>query len=179
MTDEEISYALKRARGIIFGFGMEFRAKSVLESMNFEEVRGVDLPTHDIEAIRGGVKYFIEVKATRKSPTKGYSAHKIAQLALLDGPHMTLVMYPEPKLYLTEEVLSEPKRMLLFLLKQVKNGNLEAVKKIVEIGGDFLRPYEAVIMDFSRKYSGEETSTYLTYLLRSQPQSDGRNLEIL
>lgn len=175
MTDEEIAYALKRASGIIFGFGMELRARVVLESMNFQEVKSVDLPTHDIEAVKDGVTYFVEVKATRKSPTREYSAYKIAEMAMLDGPHMTLVMLPEPKLYLTEEVLSEPKRSLLHLLRQIRRGDLNAIKEAMGIAEGSIKTYEQLVLEFARRNGGEEVATYLTYLLHE----DRRNLEAL
>ena len=73
-TDDELQYAVNRAKGIIMGFAMEYRARIVLESMNFVNIRSVDLPTHDIEAERDGNKYFVEVKASKRSPTKEYSA---------------------------------------------------------------------------------------------------------
>jgi len=69
-TEEELEYAINRARGIIMGFAMEYRARMVLESMNFVNIRSVDLPTHDLEAERDGNKYFVEVKASKRSPTK-------------------------------------------------------------------------------------------------------------
>ena len=47
-TDDELQYAVNRAKGIIMGFAMEYRARIVLESMNFVNIRSVDLPTHDI-----------------------------------------------------------------------------------------------------------------------------------
>lgn len=63
--EEEINYALMRAKGIIFGFAMEYRARKILQDMNFENIRSVDMPTHDIEAEKDGVKYYVEVKASK------------------------------------------------------------------------------------------------------------------
>lgn len=131
-TDEELEYAVNRARGIIMGFAMEYRARMVLESMNFVNIRSVDLPTHDLEAERDGNKYFVEVKASRRSPTKEYSAYKLAMIARLDGIHLTLLMTPRPSLLLTEEVLSEPKRILLNFFKLALNNRLEELKQFLE-----------------------------------------------
>ncbi|MEM0113571.1 MAG: hypothetical protein QW253_03155, partial [Metallosphaera sp.] len=100
-SEDEIEYAIDRAKGIIMGFAMEYRARLVLESMNFVNIKSVDLPTHDIEAERDGNKYFIEVKATKRSPTKEYSAYKLAMIAKLDGTHLTLMMTPKPNLVIT------------------------------------------------------------------------------
>jgi hypothetical protein len=131
-TEEELEYAIHRARGIIMGFAMEYRARMVLESMNFVNIRSVDLPTHDLEAERDGNKYFVEVKASKRSPTKEYSAYKLAMIARLNGTHLTLLMTPRPSLLLTEEILSEPKRILLNFFKLALNNKLEDLRRFME-----------------------------------------------
>jgi hypothetical protein len=131
-TEEELEYAINRARGIIMGFAMEYRARMVLESMNFVNIRSVDLPTHDLEAERDGNKYFVEVKASKRSPTKEYSAYKLAMIARLNGTHLTLLMTPRPSLLLTEEILSEPKRILLNFFKLALNNKLEDLRRFME-----------------------------------------------
>jgi predicted RecB family endonuclease len=130
-TDEEINFALERAKGIIFGFAMEYRARKVLENYNFTNIKSVNLPTHDIEAEKDGEKYYIEVKASKKSPTKEYSAYKIAMIAQLHGIHLTLVMLPSPRLYLTEEILSEPKRVLFEFFKMLFNNENDKLKEFL------------------------------------------------
>jgi hypothetical protein len=128
LTEEDLDFALRRAKGILLGYAMEHKAFRVLTSLDFQDVRFVDKPTHDFEAVKGGDKYYIEVKATKRSPTKEYSAHKLAMIATLDGIHATLVMKPEPKLYVTEEILSEPKRILLRFFRELYKGDQESLK---------------------------------------------------
>ncbi len=130
-TDEEINFALERAKGIIFGFAMEYRARRVLEEYNFTNIKSVNLPTHDIEAEKDGEKYYVEVKASKKSPTKEYSAYKIAMIAQLHGIHLTLVMLPSPKLYITEDILSEPKKILLEFFKMLFNNEDKKLKEFL------------------------------------------------
>lgn len=129
-TDDELEYAVNRAKGILMGFAMEYRARLVLKSMNFINIKSVDLPTHDIEAERDGNKYFVEVKATKRSPTKEYSAYKLAMIAKLTGTHLTLLMTPKPNLLVTEEVLSEPKKVLLNFFRLALNNKTDELKKI-------------------------------------------------
>ena len=158
-TDEEINFALERAKGIIFGFAMEYRARKVLEEeYNFTNIKSVNLPTHDIEAEKDGKKYYIEVKASKKSPTKEYSAYKIAMIAQLNGTHLTLVMLPSPKLYVTEQILSEPKRVLFEFFKMLFNNDNERLKeflsndknkKIIESYSKVIAHYFPEIKDLS------------------------------
>ncbi len=131
LTDEDLEFALERAKGILLGYAMEHKAIRVLTSLNFQNIVFVDKPTHDFEAYKDGEKYYIEVKATSKSPTREYSAFKLAMIAALNGIHATLVMKPEPKLYLTEEILSEPKRVLLQFFKKLYEGNEEELLEFV------------------------------------------------
>ena len=131
LTDEDLEFALQRAKGILLGYAMEHKAIRVLTELNFENVVFVDKPTHDFEALKGGEKYYIEVKATKKSPTREYSAFKLAMIAALDGIHATLVMKPEPKLYLTEEILSEPKRVLLGFFRRLYEGDEDKLLEFV------------------------------------------------
>lgn len=149
-TDEELDYALYRAKGIIFGFAMEYRAKKILEEMSFTNIQFVNLPTHDLEAEKDGVKYFIEVKATKRSPTKEYSAYKIAMMAKLNGSHLTLVMIPKPNLVPTEEILSRPKRVLYEFFKLVFRGDIERLNEFLKDDGNksILSTYGKVIKHF-------------------------------
>ena len=157
LTDEEIEYALSRAKGIILGFAMELRAIKVLEDMSFTNIKYVDLPTHDIEAEKCGNKYYIEVKASKKSPTREYSAYKLAMIAMLDGIHLTLVMNPTPHLYNTEEILSEPKRVLLHFFQYAYRGDIEGLKSLInsEKARMILLAYNRVIKSYSNKYSAD------------------------
>ncbi|BDC18093.1 hypothetical protein HS5_09830 [Acidianus sp. HS-5] len=150
-TDEEINFALERAKGIIFGFAMEYRARKVLEEYNFTNIKSVNLPTHDIEAEKDGEKYYVEVKASKKSPTKEYSAYKIAMIAQLHGIHLTLVMLPSPKLYITEEILSEPKRVLLEFFKILFNNESEKLKEFLsnDKNRKIVESYSKVIVHYS------------------------------
>ncbi|AWR93325.1 hypothetical protein [Acidianus brierleyi] len=156
-TDDEISYALDKAKGIILGFAMEYRARQVLESMNFINVKSVDLPTHDIEAEKDGRRYFIEVKATKKSPTKEYSAYKIAMIAKLGGTHLTLLMTPKPTLYLTEDILSEPKRILLKFFRLIFAEDLVDLKDFLDNDKNrkIVTSYEKVISSYLDKIPNE------------------------
>lgn len=158
-TDEELDYALNRAKGMIFGFAMEYRARRVLEELNFTNIRFVDLPTHDLEAEKDGAKYFIEVKATKKSPTKEYSAYKIAMMARLDGTHLTLVMVPKPSLMPTEEILSKPKRVLYDFFKLLFKGDSEKLKEFLSDDNNklILSTYGKVIYYYAGK-TGEKES---------------------
>ncbi|QKR00509.1 hypothetical protein GWK48_09105 [Metallosphaera tengchongensis] len=131
-TDDELEYGVSRAKGIIMGFAMEYRARLVLESMNFINVKYVDLPTHDIEAEKNGSKYYVEVKASKRSPTKEYSAYKLAMIAKLSGTHLTLLMTPKPTLLNTEDILSEPKRILLNFFRLAINNKDDELKKFLE-----------------------------------------------
>jgi hypothetical protein len=131
LTEEEASYALRKASGVILGYAMEYRAVRVLDQMGFTNIIIADLPTHDIEAEKDGARYFIEVKSTRHSLTREYSAHKIAMMAELDGIHATLAMLPEPKLHETEKILSEPKRMLFKILRYIKLGDREKIDQML------------------------------------------------
>lgn len=155
LTDEEIDYALEKAKGIILGFAMELRAIKVLEDMSFTNIRYVDLPTHDIEAEKSGNKYYIEVKASKKSPTREYSAYKLAMIAMLEGTHLTLVMKPTPQLFNTEEILSEPKKILLHFFQYAYRGDVEGLKNLMssEKTKLILSNYNKVIKSYSSKYS--------------------------
>ncbi|MDT7860646.1 MAG: hypothetical protein RRA45_00275 [Saccharolobus sp.] len=152
--EEEINYALMRAKGIIFGFAMEYRARKILQDMNFENIRSVDMPTHDIEAEKDGVKYYVEVKASKKSPTREYSAYKVAMIALLDGIHLTLVMIPKPNLLLTEEILSEPKRILYRFFRLAYMKQIEELKIFLENekNREVLSSYSNVIKTIYDRY---------------------------
>lgn len=157
LSDDELEYALEKAKGIILGYAMEYKAIRVLEKMNFTNVKYVDLPTHDLEAERCGEKYYIEVKASRKSPTKEYSAHKIAMIAMLDGIHLTLVMKPSPHLFNTEDILSFPKKILLNFFRSAYRGDVEKLKEMIsdEKTRTVLLGYERIIRSYSSKYTGE------------------------
>ncbi|MEM4046238.1 MAG: hypothetical protein QXI65_00785 [Metallosphaera sp.] len=147
-SEDEIEYAIDRAKGIIMGFAMEYRARLVLESMNFVNIKSVDLPTHDIEAERDGNKYFIEVKATKRSPTKEYSAYKLAMIAKLDGTHLTLMMTPKPNLVITEEILSEPKKILFNFFRLALNNKNDELKRFLEDERNkkIVRSYDKVVL---------------------------------
>ncbi|WP_054837069.1 hypothetical protein [Metallosphaera hakonensis] len=147
-TDDELEYAVNRAKGILMGFAMEYRARLVLKSMNFINIKSVDLPTHDIEAERDGNKYFVEVKATKRSPTKEYSAYKLAMIAKLTGTHLTLLMTPKPNLLVTEEVLSEPKKVLLNFFRLALNNKTDELKKFLEDEKNkkIIQSYDKVIL---------------------------------
>ncbi|EZQ10798.1 hypothetical protein [Candidatus Acidianus copahuensis] len=132
ISDDELDFAIGRAKGIVLGFAMEFRARKILEDMNFVNVKSVDLPTHDIEAEKDGEKFFIEVKASKKSPTKEYSAYKIAMIAKLNGTHLTLLMRPNPNLLYTKDILSEPKRILLEFFKLLFSSDYEDLELFLE-----------------------------------------------
>ncbi|QGA53520.1 hypothetical protein GFS03_02395 [Sulfolobus sp. E5-1-F] len=152
--EDEINYALSRARGIIFGFAMEYRARRILQEMHFENIKSVDMPTHDIEAEKDGIKYYVEVKASKKSPTREYSAYKVAMIALLDGVHLTLSMIPRPNLLLTEEILSEPKRILYRFFKLAYTKQSEELKVFLENekNREVLDSYSNVIKTISNRY---------------------------
>ncbi|ABP94827.1 MULTISPECIES: hypothetical protein [Metallosphaera] len=147
-TDDELQYAVNRAKGIIMGFAMEYRARIVLESMNFVNIRSVDLPTHDIEAERDGNKYFVEVKASKRSPTKEYSAYKLAMIARLAGTHLTLLMMPRPSLVVTEDILSEPKKILLNFFRLALNKRTDELRKFLEDERNrkIIQSYDRVIL---------------------------------
>ncbi|TRM74692.1 hypothetical protein DJ523_04325 [Sulfolobus sp. E5] len=153
--EEEINYALMRAKGIIIGFAMEYRARKVLQQFNFENIKSVDMPTHDIEAYKDGVKYYVEVKASKKSPTREYSAYKIAMIALLDSIHLTLTMIPKPNLLVTEEILSEPKRILYRFFRLLYAKQYDEIKVFLENekNREVLSSYYTVIKSFSDKYN--------------------------
>ncbi|MEM0130603.1 MAG: hypothetical protein QW232_05065 [Saccharolobus sp.] len=152
--EEEINYALTRAKGIIFGFAMEYRARKILQQLNFENIKSVDMPTHDIEAEKNGVKYYVEVKASKKSPTREYSAYKVAMIAFLDGIHMTLLMVPKPTLLLTEDILSEPKRVLYRFFKLVYTRQFEELKIFLDNDKNrvIINSYLNVIKTISGRY---------------------------
>lgn len=166
LSDEDIEYAIERAKGIILGFAMEYKAIRVLEDMDFKNVRYVDLPTHDIEAEKLGKKYYIEVKASKKSPTKEYSAHKLAMIAMLDGIHLTLVMKPSPHLFSTEDVLSTPKKILLNFFKYAYQGDIENLKTLLndDKTREVLHGYGRIIKTYVTKYSEESLSVIQTLL---------------
>ena len=155
LTDEELEYAIEKAKGIILGYAMELRAIKVLESMNFRNIRYVDLPTHDLEAEKCGNRYYIEVKASKKSPTREYSAHKLAMMAMLDGTHLTLVMNPSPHLFETENILSEPKKILYRFFKYAYKGEVESLKSLIsdEKYKLILSNYQRVIKYYMSKYN--------------------------
>ncbi|MBW9140866.1 MAG: hypothetical protein K1T65_04065 [Candidatus Aramenus sp.] len=157
LTDEEISYALDKAKGIILGYAMEYRARKVLEDLSFTNIRSVDLPTHDIEAEKDGHKYFIEVKASKRPPTKEYSAYKIAMIARLDGTHLTLLMTPKPTIFLTEDVLSEPKRILLKFFRLLFWGDLSEVKTFLDDDRNrkVVANYGRVVSEYANKIPNE------------------------
>ncbi len=130
---EEIEYALKKARGIIIGYAMEYRALKILEKQGFKNIKLVTTPTHDIEAVKNNKKYYIEVKASRYNPTKHYTAWKIAMITMLDGEHYTLIIRPgnKPLLKPTREILSPPKKTLYQILRAIRNKDLERLRKII------------------------------------------------
>ncbi len=162
-SDEEMEYALSRAKGIIFGFAMEYRARRILEDMNFNNIRSVDMPTHDIEAEKEGKTFYIEVKASKKSPTKEYSAYKIAMIASLDGPHLTLLMKPVPTLLVTEDILSEPKRILLKFFKLLYEGKTEDILYFVEDthNREIITSYGKVIKNVTSKMKGVDELDFI------------------
>ncbi|BAB65505.1 hypothetical protein [Sulfurisphaera tokodaii] len=160
LSDEDIEYALQKAKGILLGFAMEYKAIRVLENMDFKNVRYVDLPTHDLEAEKCGKKYYIEVKASSKSPTKEYTAHKLAMIAMLDGIHLTLVMKPSPHLFSTEEILSMPKKVLLNFFRYAYKGEVENLKMLLNNSKtrEILLGYERIIKTYTSRYSEESLS---------------------
>ena len=131
---EEIEYALRKARGIIIGYAMEYRALKILEKQGFKNIKLVTEPTHDIEATKNNKKYYIEVKASRYNPTKHYTAWKIAMITMLDGEHYTLIMRPDnkPLLKPTQEILSPPKKTLYQILRAIKNKDLAMLRRLVK-----------------------------------------------
>ncbi|MUN29257.1 hypothetical protein [Sulfuracidifex metallicus] len=162
-SDEELEYALSRAKGIIFGFAMEYRARRILEDMKFTNIRSVDMPTHDIEADKEGQTFYIEVKATKRSPTKEYSAYKIAMIATLDGPHLTLLMKPEPSLLVTEEILSEPKRILLRFFRLIYEGKTEDILTFIEDthNREVISSYGKVIKNVTSRMKGVDELDFI------------------
>ncbi len=162
-SEEEMEYALSRAKGIIFGFAMEYRARRILEDMKFTNIRSVDMPTHDIEAEKDGKTFYIEVKASKKSPTKEYSAYKIAMIASLDGPHLTLLMKPEPSLLVTEDILSEPKRILLKFFKLLYEGKTEDVLLFIEDSHnrEIITSYGKVIKSVTSRMKGVDDLDFI------------------
>lgn len=162
-SDEELEYALSRAKGIIFGFAMEYRARRILEEMKFTNIRSVDMPTHDIEADKEGQTFYIEVKATKRSPTKEYSAYKIAMIATLDGPHLTLLMKPEPILLVTEKILSEPKRILLRFFKLIYEGKTEDILTFIEDthNREIISSYGKVIKNVTSRMKGVDDLDFI------------------
>ncbi|BFH73576.1 hypothetical protein SJAV_15200 [Sulfurisphaera javensis] len=160
LSEQDIEYALEKAKGIILGFAMEYKAIRVLEDMDFKNVKYVDLPTHDLEAEKCGKKYYIEVKASSKSPTKEYTAHKLAMIAMLDGTHLTLVMKPSPHLFSTEEILSAPKKVLLNFFRYAYRGEVENLKTLLsdDKAREILQSYERIIKIYTSKYSENSLS---------------------
>ena len=160
LSEEDIEYAIEKAKGIILGFAMEYKAIRILEDMDFKNIKYVDLPTHDIEAEKFGQKYYIEVKASKKSPTREYSAHKLAMIAMLGGTHLTLVMKPTPHLFNTEEILSLPKKVLFNFFKYAYEGDIENLKTLLsdEKTREILQNYERIIKAYSSKYSERSLS---------------------
>jgi len=139
LDEDELKYALRKAKGVIIGYAMEYRAIKILRQMGFKDIKLVTSPTHDIEAVRDNKKYYIEVKASKYSPTKHYTAWKIAMIALLDGEHYTLIMKNgEYRLVETKNILSKPKRQLLEYLLEIKSDRYkqekiqEQYKEVVE-----------------------------------------------
>ncbi len=123
VDEDELRYALRKAKGIIIGYAMEYRAMKILKQLGFQDIKLVTSPTHDIVATRNGQKYYIEVKASKYSPTKHYSAWKIAMIALLDGEHYTLIVRDnEYHLEKTINILSSPKQQLYKALVKIKKG---------------------------------------------------------
>jgi hypothetical protein len=165
LTQEDIDFALERAKGILLGYAMEHKAFRVLMSLDFKDVKFVDKPTHDFEALKDDEKYYIEVKATRKSPTKEYSAFKLAMIASLDGIHATLVMKPEPKLFVTEEILSEPKRILFRFFKELYKKDYDGLRALLsdEKAVEVLSQYRRVLQQY--KISLDEVMNYQERLL--------------
>ncbi|MEM0374237.1 MAG: hypothetical protein QXV69_05765 [Sulfolobaceae archaeon] len=150
LSDAEIEFAINKAKGILLGYAMEYRACKILERYNFKNIKYVNLPTHDIEAEKEGEKYYIEVKATSKSPTREYTAHKVVMIALLDGTHLTLLMKPKEELYLTRQILSEPKRVLYDFFKTLRTrGEVEAIRFIENpIHYNILKSYQRVLFTY-------------------------------
>ncbi len=159
---EEIEYALKKARGIIIGYAMEYRALRILEKQGFKDLKLVAAPTHDIEATRNGKKYYIEVKASRYNPTKHYTSWKIAMITLLNGEHYTLIIRPDnkPVLKPTKEILSLPKKTLYSLLKAIKNKDIEQLRKLANQPETkkTLKQYSRTIKWFTQKLRKQENT---------------------
>jgi len=139
LDEDELEYALRKAKGVIIGYAMEYRAVKILRQMGFKDIKLVTSPTHDIEAVKDGKKCYIEVKASKYSPTKHYTAWKIAMIALLDGEHYTLIMKNgEYALVRTRSILSKPKQQLFDCLLEIKNNGYkqktvqEQYKEVVE-----------------------------------------------
>jgi hypothetical protein len=143
--EEELVYALKKAKGIIYGYAMEYKAVKLLMDMGFKEVKLVDMPTHDIEAEKENKTFFIEVKASKRSPTKNYSAHKLAMMASLKGNHLTLIMGDNVRLVETKEILSKPKRLLYEFLLALSNENKEEIVRMMKN-----QDYREVIMSYNQ-----------------------------
>ncbi len=123
VNEDELEYALRKARGIIIGYAMEYRAVKILRQLGFQDIKLVTSPTHDIIALKNGQKYYIEVKASKYSPTKHYTAWKIAMIALLEGEHYTLIIRDnEYRLEKTINILSKPKQQLYRALLKIKKG---------------------------------------------------------
>jgi len=150
LSDEELEFAIDKAKGIILGYAMEYRACKILEKYDFKNIKYVNLPTHDIEAERNGERYFIEVKATSKSPTREYSAYKVAMIAMLDGVHLTLIMKPKEALYITRQILSEPKGILYDFFKVLKSGREENLIKFLENAKNYeiIKSYHRVLYNY-------------------------------
>ena len=134
LEDNELEYAIRKARGIILGYAMEYRAVNILKKMGFQQIKLVTSPTHDIEAVRDEKKYYIEVKASKYSPTRHYTAWKIAMIVLLDGEHYTLTIRGDNyKLEKTRDILSKPKQQLYDYLVKLKEANtVEGLEKQLE-----------------------------------------------
>ncbi len=157
---DELEYALRKARGIIIGYAMEYRALKILEKQGFRNIKLVTAPTHDIEAVKNGKKYYVEVKASRYNPTKHYTAWKIAMITLLDGEHYTLIMRPDnrPVLKPTQEILSHPKKTLYQILKAIKNKDLAKLRKLMEKSEnrEILKKYTRTIKWFTEEINQQQ-----------------------
>lgn len=160
LDKDELEYALRKARGIIIGYAMEYRAFKILENQGFQNVELVMAPTHDIEAVKNGKKYYIEVKASRYNPTKHYTAWKIAMITLLEGEHYTLMLRPgyKPVLRPTQEILSHPKKTLYWILKAIKNKDLDKLRKLIEKkeNREILKQYSRTIKWFTEKIKQQQ-----------------------
>ena len=88
------------------------------------------------------------MKASKRSPTKEYSAYKLAMIARLAGTHLTLLMMPRPSLVVTEDILSEPKKILLNFFRLALNKRTDELRKFLEDERNrkIIQSYDRVIL---------------------------------